>query len=168
VINLAPDKPAVFREIARVLKPGGRLAVSDIALKADLPPAVAQSMAAYVGCIAGAIKIDEYRDGLLAAGFEHVQIADSGADLNAYTKVENQSGCCSPSMDAADHLAVLADSCCSTDASTPASIHEDLTKLLSAYDINEAAASVKVYAVKPAHAREAACCGPACCTATAK
>src|SRR5215472_16324306 len=61
VINLAPDKPAVFREIARVLKPGGRLAVSDIALKGELPVAVAESMAAYVGCIAGAIKIDDYR-----------------------------------------------------------------------------------------------------------
>jgi arsenite methyltransferase len=48
VLNLAPDKPAVFREIARVLKPGGRLAVSDIALKHELPDAVAQSMAAYV------------------------------------------------------------------------------------------------------------------------
>ena len=66
VINLAPDKPAVFREIARVLKPGGRLAVSDIALKSELPPEVAASMAAYVGCIGGAILINDYRDGLLA------------------------------------------------------------------------------------------------------
>jgi arsenite methyltransferase len=54
VLNLAPDKPAVFREIARILKPGGRLAVSDIALKGDLPEALARSMAAYVGCIGGA------------------------------------------------------------------------------------------------------------------
>src|ERR1700761_9238229 len=98
VINLAPDKPAVFREIARVLKPGGRFAVSDIALKAELPEAIARSMAAYVGCIAGAIRIEDYRAGLLAAGFEHVQIVESGADLNAYAKVENQSGCCSPAM----------------------------------------------------------------------
>src|SRR5580693_6190815 len=99
VLNLAPDKPAVFREIARVLKPGGRLAVSDIALKGELPEAIARSMAAYVGCIAGAIKIDDYRAGLLAAGFEHVEIVDSGADLNAYSKIENQAGCCSPAMD---------------------------------------------------------------------
>jgi SAM-dependent methyltransferase len=163
VINLAPDKPAVFREIARVLKPGGRLAVSDIALKAELPPAVAESMAAYVGCIGGAIKIDDYREGLLAAGFEHVEIVDSGADLNAYAKVENQAGCCSPSMDHASGFAVLADGCCSAGASTPASLHEDLTKLLSEYDVNTAAASVKVYAVKPARSEQAACCGPTCC-----
>ena len=69
VINLAPDKPAVFREIARILKPGGRLAVSDIALKGDLPPAVAQSLAAYVGCIAGAIHVDAYRAGLAGSRF---------------------------------------------------------------------------------------------------
>ena len=52
VINLAPDKPAVFREIARVLKPGGRLAVSDLVLKRPLPPEIAANVMAYVGCIA--------------------------------------------------------------------------------------------------------------------
>jgi arsenite methyltransferase len=150
VINLAPDKPAVFREIARVLKPGGRLAVSDIALKAELPAAVAESMAAYVGCIGGAIKIDDYREGLLAAGFEHVEIVDSGADLNAYAKVENQAGCCSPSMDTAGGLAVIEGACCGGVAGTPPNLHEDLAKLLSEYDVNATAASVKVYAVKPA------------------
>ena len=136
VINLALDKPAVFREIARVLKPGGRLAVSDIALKAELSPAVAQSIAAYVGCIGGAIKIDDYRDGLLAAGFEHVEIVDNGADLNAYAKVENQAGCCSPSMDAASGSEVSTSGCCSADAASTASLHEDLSKLLSEYDVN--------------------------------
>ncbi len=149
VLNLAPDKPAVFREIARVLKPGGRLAVSDIALKGELPAAVAESLAAYVGCIAGAIRIAEYRDGLLAAGFEHVEIVDSGADLNVYAKVENQSACCSPSMTAGQGLSVLAESCCSSDAGAPTGLHEDLRALLSEFDVNAAAASVKVYAVKP-------------------
>jgi arsenite methyltransferase len=155
VLNLAPDKPAVFREIARVLKPGGRVAVSDIALKGELPEAVARSMAAYVGCIAGAIRIDEYRTGLLAAGFEHVEIIDSGVDLNAYTKVENQSGCCSPAMDE--------ESCCAPAADTAASLHTELTDLLMKHDINAAAASVKVYAVKPKATALAPCCDPTCC-----
>jgi SAM-dependent methyltransferase len=150
VLNLAPDKPAVFREIARVLKPGGRLAVSDIALKQELPEAVAQSIAAYVGCIAGAILIDDYRSGLLAAGFEHVEIVDSGKDLNAYAKVENQSGCCSPTMDAGDPFQVIPESCCSPAPSASGSLHEELKTLLSQYDINAVAASVKVYAIKPA------------------
>ncbi len=94
VINLAPDKPAVFREIVRVLKPGGRLAVSDIALKKPLPPEISGNIMAYVGCIAGAIPIERYRNQLIEAGFDQVEIIDSGADLNAYAKMENQSGCC--------------------------------------------------------------------------
>jgi arsenite methyltransferase len=170
VLNLAPDKPAVFREIARVLKPGGRLAVSDIALKHDLPEALANSIAAYVGCIAGAIRIDEYRSGLLDAGFEHVEIVDSGSDLNAYAKVENQSGCCSPTMDsnhalaattanAADNpLAMIEMSCCNSTATSPASLHDELAALLSQYDVNSAAASVKVYAIKPQSGVAKSCC----------
>jgi arsenite methyltransferase len=154
VLNLAPDKPVVFREIVRILKPGGRLAVSDIALKGDLPEAIARSMAAYVGCIGGAIKIEDYRAGLLAAGFEHVEIVDSGADLNAYAKVENQSGCCSPAMDG--------EACCSPAPESP-TLHAELSDLLSKYDVNAAAASVKVYAIKPSAGESEACCGPTCC-----
>ncbi len=149
VLNLAPDKPAVFREIARVLKPGGRLAVSDIALKHELPEEIAKSVAAYVGCIAGAIQIDEYKAGLLAAGFEHVEIVDSCADLNAYAKVENQFGCCSPKMDASNPFQVVEELCCSPAPDHSGSLHEELRALLSQYDVNEAAASVKVYAIKP-------------------
>jgi arsenite methyltransferase len=162
VLNLAPDKPAVFREIARVLKPGGRVAVSDIALKQELPEAIASSAAAYVGCIAGAIRIDDYRAGLLAAGFEHVEIVDSGADLNAYAKVENQTGCCSPKMDGSNPLQVVEEACCAPASVSQTSLHDELKTLLSSYDINAAAASVKVYAVKPAATQS--CCGPACCS----
>lgn len=146
VINLAPDKPAVFREIARVLKPGGRLAVSDIALKGELPEAVATSLAAYVGCIAGAIRIETYREELLKAGFEYVEIVDSGADLNAYAKVENQAGCCSPAMTEPSPFALVPEACCTP---APSSLHEDLSSLLNTFDVNQAAASVKVYAIKP-------------------
>ncbi|WP_446742301.1 arsenite methyltransferase [Silvibacterium acidisoli] len=148
VLNLVPDKPAVFREIARILKPGGRMAVSDIALKGDLPEAIASSLAAYVGCIAGAIRIDAYREELLKAGFEYVEIVDSGSDLNAYKKVENQAGCCSPAMEESNLFAVVQETCCAPE-STATTLHEDLTALLDTYDVNQAAASVKVYAIKP-------------------
>ena len=77
VINLAPDKPAVFREVFRVLKPGGRVAVSDIALKKPLPPELGNDLLAYVGCVAGAILIDDYVNSLKSAGFSSVQVIDT-------------------------------------------------------------------------------------------
>ncbi len=141
VINLAPDKNAVFREIARVLKPGGRLAVSDIALKAELPAEIGSDLMAYVGCIAGAIRFEDYEEGLKAAGFAHVQVIDSGADLNSYAKVETQAGCCAPPMGSGGGLPVV--SCCSSE------VHGSLTELLNRHDVNDYAASVKVYALKP-------------------
>jgi arsenite methyltransferase len=140
VFNLAPDKPAVFREVARVLKPGGRLAVSDIALKKPLPAEISNDVMAYVGCVAGAILIDEYRSGLADAGFQAVDIIDNGSDLNAYSKVEGQSGCCSPPMN--DGLPIISSPCSPT-------IHTELGTLLARYDINAFAASVKVFALKP-------------------
>ena len=153
VINLASDKNAVFREIARILKPGGRLAASDIALKKALPPDLGNDLMAYVGCVAGAIQIDEYRRGLGAAGFANVAVIDSGADLNAYSKVEGQSGCCSPAMTVQSSTLPVASGggCC---GGTPASketsaVHGGLVDVLSRYDVNEYAASVKVYAIKP-------------------
>ncbi|HEX6962978.1 MAG TPA: arsenite methyltransferase, partial [Lacipirellula sp.] len=150
VINLAADKPAVFREIARVLKAGGRLAVSDIALKKPLPPEVGSDLMAYVGCIAGAIPIEEYQSGLDAAGFSAVQVIDSGADLNAYASVEGQSGCCSQSMVEDQCCEQPADgseccdkpkleslplvACCSDGSSD---LHRRLSDLLARYDVNE-------------------------------
>jgi SAM-dependent methyltransferase len=144
VINLAPDKPAVFGEIVRVLKPGGRLAVSDIALKKPLPAEIGQDLMAYVGCIAGAILMDDYRRQLAEAGFAAVQVIDTGADLNAYAKVEDQSGCCSTAVSS---LPLAETGCCAT--SKDDSLHARLLDLLKRYNVNDFAASVRVFAVKP-------------------
>jgi arsenite methyltransferase len=151
VINLATDKPAVFREIFRILKPGGRLAISDIALKKPLPAELENDIAALVGCIGGALLVDDYRGGLAHAGFSAIDIVDSHADLNAYALVENQSGCCSPTMAPSDGLAVLETGCCSPSAASEPGVHERLAGLMRKYDINEFAASVKVLAVKAGH-----------------
>lgn len=145
VINLATDKRAVFNEIFRILKPGGRLAVSDIALKRPLPADLAANLMAYVGCIAGAISIDAYRSGLSEAGFAHVQVINTGADLNVYGKVESQAGCCSPAMTVGGDLA-QAGLCCSPSDG----LHSELAQLLERYDVNQYAASVKIFALKPA------------------
>lgn len=84
VINLSPDKGQVFRESFRVLKPGGRLMVSDLVLIKELPDAVKESVEAYVGCLAGAIMKGEYLDLITMAGFRDVEvISESGYPVDA-------------------------------------------------------------------------------------
>ena len=124
VINLSADKDRVLRETFRVLKPGGRFAVSDIVVKGELPPAVRHSMAAWVGCIAGALSETEYREKLTAAGFDNVDVevtrvydfeeartflAGEGLDVDAlasqtqgnvvsaFVRASKPKGCCGPS-----------------------------------------------------------------------
>src|SRR5688500_795268 len=134
VINLAPDKDEVFREIARVLKPGGRVAVSDIALKRPLPAELADDVMSYVGCIAGAIFISDYERGLRDAGFAHVQVLDTGADLNAYAQVEGQAACCSPPLAPPAAPAATSSSlplapsggCCGGTSTTTSVVHDRL------------------------------------------
>ncbi len=79
VINLSPDKPRVFSEAFRALKPGGRLMVSDIVLIGELPEDVKNSLAAYAGCVAGALPRDEYLAALADAGFKDVEIVTEKA-----------------------------------------------------------------------------------------
>lgn len=75
VINLSPDKKAVFEEAFRVLKPGGRIMISDIVLLKELPQELLDSVEAYVGCISGAMLKDEYMALVKDAGFENIEIA---------------------------------------------------------------------------------------------
>ncbi|MBN2462532.1 MAG: arsenite methyltransferase [Dehalococcoidia bacterium] len=84
VINLSPDKDRVFQEAFRVLKPGGRLMVSDMVLIRELPDSIKSSVAAYIGCIAGATMKDEYIGAIKAAGFEQVGIVDETAFSASY------------------------------------------------------------------------------------
>lgn len=79
VINLAPDKRRVFREAFRALRPGGRLMVSDIVLREELPESVKNSVAAYTGCIAGATVKDDYLGAISAAGFREIRVVDETA-----------------------------------------------------------------------------------------
>lgn len=86
VINLSPDKERVFREVYRVLKPGGRMMVSDIVLERELPETIARSVAAYTGCIAGASLKADYLGMIAAAGFDDVRVAgESALPLEAWS-----------------------------------------------------------------------------------
>ncbi|KAI9762957.1 MAG: hypothetical protein M4579_000020 [Chaenotheca gracillima] len=85
VVNLVPDsdKPKVFQEIFRLLKPGGRLAISDILARAELPPHIRQDAALFVECIAGASLVEEYERYMQEAGFEGSGTAVAGRDLTS-------------------------------------------------------------------------------------
>jgi arsenite methyltransferase len=77
VINLSADKASVFREAARVLRPGGRFAVTDIVADPDMDEETRRDMAQWTGCIAGALTEDEFRDELEAAGFEQIELRET-------------------------------------------------------------------------------------------
>ncbi len=74
VINLSANKDRVFREAFRVLKPGGRFAVSDVVTRGEMLPEIKNSILLWVGCVAGALEEGEYRNKLAAAGFEHIEV----------------------------------------------------------------------------------------------
>lgn len=139
VLNLCEDKPAALAEVFRILKPGGRLAISDIALKQVLPDELRDLAAAWTGCIGGALTLEENRSSLEAAGFTEIDIIDSDADLNVYKQVGAAAGCgsdmacCAPSPEAPDKA-----------------YHEEIAALLDTIDVNAFAASVKIFALKPA------------------
>lgn len=147
VINLVPDKDAAFAEIFRVLKPGGRLAISDIALKQALPESLAGAANAWVACIAGAVPVGETRAALERAGFGEIAVLDAAADLNVYKGDGGGEMCCAPAPQAE------AARCCGGEPSVPkggeASFHDDVADFFRDVDLNAYAASVKIFAVKP-------------------
>jgi SAM-dependent methyltransferase len=128
VLILVPDKLQAFREIYRILKPGGRLAVSDIALKAPLPADLADRVAACIGRETPALAIETYDRLLREAGFAEVRIVDSKADLNV------------------DRPNYAPSSCAAADDGRPVSTSAALRSL--GIDVNAYAASVKVFALK--------------------
>jgi arsenite methyltransferase len=74
VINLSPDKDSVLREAFRVLKPGGRLAVSDVVTRGEMPPEIRRNVLLWVGCVAGALEENEYRKKLTTVGFDKIEL----------------------------------------------------------------------------------------------
>lgn len=137
VVNLVPeaDKSLVFKEMHRLLKPGGRVAISDILAKKPLPEKLRANMALYVGCVSGASLLEQYRQYLQEAGFsaDSVVIKDDGADLNVYIEtnpdgsrtVGGKGGnlCCNPRIESAPAppaAPLSSSSCCSSGDAKPA------------------------------------------------
>jgi len=122
VINLSPEKDRVFKEAFRILKPGGRLMVSDMVLLNELPDSIKKSIAAYIGCVAGASPKDEYLENIKAAGFNEINIVDETSSPSTY-------GVKDPIIEALVNDAGIS--------------KEDLKKLGSSIK------SIKVHAIKP-------------------
>ena len=102
VINLSTDKDAALREAFRVLRPGGRFAVSDVVARGEVPPDLGESMESWVGCIAGALEEKEYESKLSAAGFVNIELQlwrvyEPGHFASAFIRaVKPARGCCDP------------------------------------------------------------------------
>lgn len=107
VINLSPDKPAVMREIRRVLKPGGRFAISDIVLLGELPEQIRDDVNAYVGCIAGASLLTDYIRVALEAGLTGLSIPEITHGKSLLTVLSPQDlSCCGAGVTEAANLLV--------------------------------------------------------------
>ncbi|EAW12228.1 putative ubiE/COQ5 methyltransferase [Aspergillus clavatus NRRL 1] len=130
VVNLVPNeqKSLVFHEMFRLLKPGGRVAISDILARKKLPSDVTNNLALYVGCIAGASQVEEYHSYLKEAGFNDIMIVDTKSDLNIYKE-----------MSQGEKVACCSASCSGTQS------NNDIGK----YDFNEWTGSFQIFAVKP-------------------
>jgi arsenite methyltransferase len=117
VINLSTDKPRVFAEMHRVLRPGGRIGIADVVADNDLTPEDRAERGTYVGCIAGALSFREYEDGLHAAGFTDISITSTHESVPGMhagvVKATKPSGALEvPTVKAAGQLPLVQRSCC--------------------------------------------------------
>ncbi|OAP61795.1 hypothetical protein AYL99_03998 [Fonsecaea erecta] len=144
VINLVPDedKPSVFREIHRLLKAGGRVAISDLLAKKAMPDHIRHDAALLVGCVAGASLVDEYRRWMVEAGFpkESITFINTKKDLNVYHDVDGIAPRCMEDTESK--------SCCDESAESPGCIQKNGGEPGKKLDFNEWVASYQIYAIK--------------------
>ncbi|CAM1506354.1 Fc.00g059950.m01.CDS01 [Cosmosporella sp. VM-42] len=154
VVNLVPatEKHLVFSEMFRLLKPGGRVAISDILAKKPLPEKLRSDIALYVGCISGASEVPEYENFLKDAGFGEILIVDTKSDLNVYLQINEdgskKSECCIPKKvdkgKREDCCEPPSETCCMTsDCKSEKDYVPDEEN-----DLNEWVGSYKIYALK--------------------
>ncbi|KAL8626569.1 hypothetical protein Q9189_007744 [Teloschistes chrysophthalmus] len=148
VINLVPEteKQLVFNEMYRLLKPGGRVAISDILVKRPLPEELKNNVALYVGCISGASLVQDYEKYLKDAGFSDTLIVDTKNDLNVYKTANpelGRTGCCvGPSESGCGSKKPKAEP-------TKDARKHPLDNSSESLDFNEWAGSCKIFALKP-------------------
>ncbi len=148
VINLSGDKDRVLREAFRVLKPGGRLAVSDVVIRGEVPQAVRSSMELWVGCIAGALTEDEYRAKLASAGFGAIEVEP--------TRVYR-------AEDAREFLAAAGIDADAIAAQVDGRIVSAFVRAAKPGAKDDAKRGAKAEP-KPAARQASSCCGPTCCS----
>eukprot|EP01084_Bolivina_argentea_P125240 221921_1 len=154
VVNLVPNKLKAFKDVYRLLKPGGRICLSDIALKQALPKEVHNDVTMFVNCISGAVLAWEYEALLYEAGFKQVQMVDKKVDLNVWKgSWESMVGCGVKGTDKAA-LSCCGAGGCGDEISADKAVHmsaeekEKMKKLLDEMDFNDYVASYYVFGYK--------------------